>query len=339
MSGIVITGMYGMEKSRFPTMKITISDSVRNLDSSRFHAKKTIDTFTLPKDRNIFSEVMESHQKNGSANAKILHYIAENFLYPKDFESLIYISQVLQAIAIKSGVEHWRRNRGRCMGAIYWQLNDNWPVASWASIDYFGRWKALQYFSRHFYADVLGSLKVSADAVYTPYLQNETMQEVSSDVTVFVKNMRGEVLFETSQRTECAPLSVEAMEPVSLKEVIEGRESEVFVEAVFTHSDGTVSRQVEMPKPYKHMQIEKAEITFDAKREGNLLTLQLKSDVPAFFVSVESDVDLVWSDNFMHLTGKEPYEITAILPECVEGMPKIWVRSLCDSWVTDYSQA
>lgn len=111
-----------------------------------FPCKKTIDTFTLPKDRNIFSEVMESHQKNGSANAKILHYIAENFLYPKDFESLIYISQVLQAIAIKSGVEHWRRNRGRCMGAIYWQLNDNWPVASWASIDYFGRWKALQYF-------------------------------------------------------------------------------------------------------------------------------------------------------------------------------------------------
>ena len=122
------------------------------------------------------------------------------------------------------------------------------------------------------------------------------------------------------------------MEPVPLKDVIEGRESEVFVEAVFTHSDGTVSRQVEMPKPYKHMQIEKAEITFEAKREGNLLTLQLKSDVPAFFVSVESDVDLVWSDNFMHLTGKEPYEITAVLPEGAEGVPKIRVRSLCDSW-------
>ena len=297
-----------------------------------FPCKKTINTFTLPEDHNIFSEVMESHQKNGSANAKILHYIAENFLYPKDFESLIYISQVLQAIAIKSGVEHWRRNRGRCMGAIYWQLNDNWPVASWASIDYFGRWKALQYFSRHFYADVLGSLKVSEDAVYTPYLQNETMQEVSSDVTVFVKNMLGEVLWKNSQRAVCEPLSVKAMGPVSLKDVIEGRESEVFVEAVFTHSDGTLSRQVEMPKPYKHMQIKKAEITFDVMIEGDLLTVRLKSDAPAFFVSVESNVDLVWSDNFMHLTGKEPYEITAVLPEGAEGVPKIRVRSLCDSW-------
>ena len=158
---------------------------------------------------------------------------------------------------------------------------------------------------------------------------------------LFVKNMRGEVLFETSQRTECAPLSVEAMEPVSLKEVIEGRESEVFVEAVFTHSDGTVSRQVENAKNRINIcRSKKAEITFDAKREGNLLTLQLKIRCSSnFFVSVESDVDLVWSDNFMHLTGKEPYEITAILPECVEGVPKIWVRSLCDSWVTDYSQA
>lgn len=80
------------------------------------------------------------------------------------------------------------------------------------------------------------------------------------------------------------------------------------------------------------MQIKKAEITFDVMIEGNLLTVRLKSDAPAFFVSVESNVDLVWSDNFMHLTGKEPYEITAVLPEGAEGVPKIRVRSLCDSW-------
>ena len=91
---------------------------------------------------------MESHQKNGTANGKILYYISENFRYPKDFDSLVYVSQVLQGIAIKAGVDHWRANRGRCMGALYWQLNDNWPVASWASIDYFGRWKALHYMDK-----------------------------------------------------------------------------------------------------------------------------------------------------------------------------------------------
>ena len=89
---------------------------------------------------------------------KMLYYLSENFQYPKDFESLLYVTQVLQGIAIKYGVEHWRRNRGRCMGALYWQLNDNWPVASWASIDYFGRWKALQYMACHFFAQKLGTI-------------------------------------------------------------------------------------------------------------------------------------------------------------------------------------
>ena len=116
-----------------------------------FPSEKTIESFTLPEDRNIFSYVMERHQKNGAANGKILYYLSETFKYPKDFSSLIYVSQLLQAEAIKYGVEHWRRNRGRCMGAIYWQLNDCWPVASWSSIDYYGRWKALHYFARKFF--------------------------------------------------------------------------------------------------------------------------------------------------------------------------------------------
>ena len=102
-----------------------------------FPGKKTLDSFSLPEDQNIFSEVMESHQKNGLANTKIFSYISGYYKYPKDMESIAYISQILQLKAIQYGVEHWRRNWGRCMGSIYWQLNDCWPVASWASIDYY----------------------------------------------------------------------------------------------------------------------------------------------------------------------------------------------------------
>jgi beta-mannosidase len=119
-----------------------------------FPLLKTVESFTLGEDRNIFSYVMEKHQRNAAANGKIMNYMYQTFLYPNSFDLTLYASQLLQAEAIKYGVEHFRRNRGRCMGAIYWQLNDIWPVASWSSIDYHFRWKALHYYARRFFQPV-----------------------------------------------------------------------------------------------------------------------------------------------------------------------------------------
>lgn len=120
-----------------------------------FPGLKTCETFTKPEDRNIFSYVMEKHQRNSAANGKIMNYMEQTFLYPTDFDTVLYASQLLQAEAMRYGVEHFRRNRGRCMGAVVWQLNDCWPVASWSSIDYFGRWKALHYYEKRFFAPIM----------------------------------------------------------------------------------------------------------------------------------------------------------------------------------------
>lgn len=120
-----------------------------------FPCMATIESFTLPEDRNVFARVMEKHQRNASANGKIAEYLSQTYLYPNSFDSFVYASQLLQAQAIQYGVEHWRRNRGRCMGTVVWQLNDCWPVVSWASIDYYGRWKALHYYEKRFFAPVL----------------------------------------------------------------------------------------------------------------------------------------------------------------------------------------
>lgn len=120
-----------------------------------FPCMATIESFTAPEDRNIFSYVMEKHQRNNAANGKIVSYISQMYLYPSDMDRLVYASQLLQAQAMQYGVEHWRRHRGRCMGAVVWQLNDCWPVASWSSLDYFGRWKALHYYEKRFFAPVL----------------------------------------------------------------------------------------------------------------------------------------------------------------------------------------
>ena len=128
---------------------------------------ETVERFTLPEDRNIFSFVMEKHQRNDAANGKIMNYLAQTYRYPNSFEMVLYTSQLLSAQAVQYGVEHWRRHRGRCMGAIIWQLNDCWPVASWASIDYNGRWKALHYAAKRFFAPVL--LSCQEEGMLTQY--------------------------------------------------------------------------------------------------------------------------------------------------------------------------
>ena len=120
-----------------------------------FPCMATIESFTRPEDRNVFSYVMEKHQRNASANGKIAEYLSQTYRYPSTLDGFVYASQLLQAQAMQYGVEHWRRNRGRCMGTVVWQLNDCWPVVSWASIDYYGRWKALHYYEKRFFAPVL----------------------------------------------------------------------------------------------------------------------------------------------------------------------------------------
>lgn len=176
-----------------------------------FPCLKTVESFTEPDDRNIFSYVMEKHQRNDAANGKIMNYLAQTFRYPGDFDTMLYASQLLQAEAIRYGVEHWRRNRGRCMGAIVWQLNDCWPVASWASIDYYNRWKALHYAEKRFFAPVLlsceeeGTLtqrtnanaELREDAVEKSIrlnVSNETLNPVDVQVKWALRNAKAEIL-------------------------------------------------------------------------------------------------------------------------------------------------
>ena len=180
-----------------------------------FPCLKTVERFTLPEDRNIFSRVMERHQRNQAANGKILSYLSQTFRYPNSFDDLLYASQLMQAEAIRYGVEHWRRNRGRCMGAIIWQLNDIWPVASWASIDYYGRWKALHYAAKRFFAPVMISAEEEGELNQNPKINeyhpapivrrfrlnvcNETMRAVAGEVVWTLRTPDGAVVRQGRQ--------------------------------------------------------------------------------------------------------------------------------------------
>lgn len=174
-----------------------------------FPLMKTVETFAEPEDRNIFSYVMEKHQRNSSANGKIMNYMEQTYLYPGSFDLTLYASQLLQAEALRYGVEHFRRNRGKCMGTIIWQLNDCWPVASWATIDYCGRWKAAQYYAKRFFAPILisceeeGILTQDTNPNAQPYevkksirlnVANETREDRRIRVEWNLMNNRGEII-------------------------------------------------------------------------------------------------------------------------------------------------
>lgn len=269
-----------------------------------FPCLKTVESFTEEKDRNIFSRVMENHQKNPAANGKILYYLSENFRYPENFRKLLYVSQILQGMAMKDGVDHWRRHRGRCMGTLYWQINDNWPVASWASIDYFGRWKALHYMAKKFYGPQAVSMCMDGDIMQV-YLANESMDAQSYQVAFYVKNMECEIL---EKLTGTGTVGVQESAPILVVDVSgwEDKKYEIFLEAEVTLADGGVLCDVETLVPYKYLELDKPEITAEVEEQGDAFVIHLKSSCFSPFTAIGfTDADVTLEDNFFHMTDGE----------------------------------
>ena len=136
-------------------------------------------TFCPPEEMNVFGPAMENHQKNAAGNQIISDYVSRLYRYAKDYPSLAYLSQLNQAYCMRIGIEHFRRSMPRTMGALYWQLNDCWPVFSWSSLEFGGRWKALHYEARRFFGPALVSAHVPGDekAGLGNYISN-TIQSV-----------------------------------------------------------------------------------------------------------------------------------------------------------------
>lgn len=318
-----------------------------------FPSMKTVETFTREEDRNIFSRTMESHQKNDSANGKMLYYLSENFRYPAKFEDLLYVSQILQGVAIKYGVDHWRRHRGRCMGTLYWQVNDDWPAPSWSSIDYFGRWKALHYMACKFYAPTAASMTVENQGVQL-FVENETKQEKNCQVEILVKNMKCGVIKKISGKGTVpafASRQVLEMELAKIPEYAEAMkkaakagswEEQVFIEGIVTLEDGTVLRNVETLLPYKYMSLRKPQIRTEVREEQDAYIIQLESDCFAPFVELDfADADVILEDNYFHLTNTESQEIRLQKADILKGTfcgaddvaKRLKIRTLADTYM------
>jgi beta-mannosidase len=280
-----------------------------------FPEMKTIEAFTESGDRTgIFTPVMLAHQKNNEGNSIIHDYLLKDYPEPKDFASFLYVSQVLQAEGIKIGAEHFRRSRPETMGSIFWQLNDCWPVASWSSIDYYGRWKALQYYARRFYAPILVSPHVENGALKVYIVSDKTAAKPAT-LRVRLMNFDGKVLLEESHAVDVAPLTSQVYLDWPLKKLADAGAADttrVFVVADLTAGGTELSRNLDYLAPVKEIHLKPATLKVEATGGTGAYKIRVTSPVLARSIYLSfGKLDVKVSDNYFDLLPGETVEITA----------------------------
>jgi len=346
----------------FSTYETHHSRFVTEYGFQSFPEMKTIETFTQPEDRTgILTPVMLAHQKNNEGNSIIHDYLLKDYPEPKDFASFLYVSQVLQAEGIKIGAEHFRRSRPETMGSIFWQLNDCWPVASWSSIDYYGRWKALQYYARRFYAPILvsphlenGSLKV--------YIVSDRTESTPASLRVRLMDFEGKVLLENKQAVDVTPLSSKVYLEWPLKRLADAGAadtSRVFVVAYVGGVDAEISRNVTYLAPTKEIHLNPAALKVSIAPGGQPVweehhpvwaPLQQKSVAANHEYEIEvssptlarsvyltfGDLDVDLSDNYFDIIPGESMRITAWSASSLDALKaQIKAISLTDAFTSN----
>lgn len=296
----------------------------------------TIKTYAEEADWNMTSYIMERHQKNDSGNQLMVAQMLDTFRLPKDFESLVYLSLVLQAEGIRYGVEHWRRNTNRVSGIIYWQLNDCWPVASWSSLDYFGRWKALHYAARKFYAPLLLSIE-DKPAEQNVYVTNETREHWSGSLRWSLETLDGKVLKSGNTDAQAAPFGVSQVCALNFADIVtdDSRRNLVFIAELFK-GEQMLARQTAFFVPTKHLNLVDAGISTKVSADKSQVTIELTSKTLAKLVEVSLEgADGVFSDNYFDLPAGRKVTISVPLPSgwtAAQVQAALKVRSVYDSY-------
>jgi beta-mannosidase len=303
-------------------------------------ALATIETYAEPADRNMTSYVMEHHQRHPNGNGKIVAYLAAHYRLPTGFSALVYLSQVLQAEGMRVAVEHWRRIRARCSGTLFWQLNDCWPVASWSSIDYEGRWKALHYASRRFYAPVLLSIDDQGDRMGI-HVTNDTTAAWEGEVRWTLETLDGDVLDGGVDRVTAGPsaTTLVGLHDFTAQVDPEARRALVVVAALW--HDGVRRSLACAPfVPDKHLELRPPDIALATAMPGGggerRLEIRATASSLARFVELALDgADVVFTDNFFDLPAGREVLVTCPIPDGwsdEQAGAAVRVRSLFDSY-------
>lgn len=263
-----------------------------------------IRSFAGPADLNIASPVMESHQKNAGGNARIAETMFRYFRFPKDFESFVWLSQIQQGVAIRTAVDYWRSLKPHCMGALYWQLNDAWPVASWSSLDHGGGWKLLHHMARRFFQPVAVAAIPEAGGFRITAV-NDTAAPVEIALTLDALTLDGarrplatlEAPAPTDRAVTLAEVAADALRPGEI------------LALAWRASNGMTGEDLAPLVRWKALDLPDPALTLETKAEDGGIRARITAARPAFFVTLEADRPGRFSDNALSLAPGRPVEI------------------------------
>ena len=264
-------------------------------------------SFARKKDLNLCSPVMEAHQKCIQGNEKLLFYIAQMCRMPKTFEETIYATQLVQAESIRLNVEHMRRQRGRCMGSLYWQLNDSNPVISWSAMDYYGRPKALYYATKRFYAPILVScLEENINDVQL-HVTNDTDQKAAGAVEWALRRNDGALIKKGQSAFILPPLSAQKAAALDFSRELKSNEDRrsCYLEYKAIIGNETVSEGTTIFVRPKSFDFLPPDFTLGIEETPSKFILHIKSKAYAKGVYLDlRECDCVFSDNFFDFCGQ-----------------------------------
>jgi len=267
-----------------------------------FPEMKTVKQYATPEDYGIFSEVMKSHQRSSIGNGTIEYYMLQDYKKPKDFESFLYVNHVLQAEGIKFALEGHRRAAPFCMGSLFWQINDCWPVASWSSTDYYQRWKALQYFAKKGFEPVLISPYTDKDSLKVDII-NDKLTELKAQMLLKVLDFDGKEIWR-----ELTDVTI----PANSSNSFFGTKTADFMKKVqpnnqllvteLIKNNAVVSSNILYFKPIKDVMLPKPELKFEINAVDGGFEIALNTDKLAKNLYMTIGVEEgFFSDNYFDL--------------------------------------
>ena len=299
-----------------------------------FPELSTVKTFTTENDWDIYSEVMQAHQRSSIGNGTIARYMEQHFLQPKDFENHLYLSQLLQAEGVKIAMEAHRIKKPFNMGILVWQLNDCWPAASWSGIDYFGKWKALHYYIRRAFCEVIVAFE-DDDTEVRAIMISDRNDEVKTSLILEVLDFNGKRNYKEEKKVKLKANAGGMVWKASKEDLLKReKKQDVLLRARLMEEDHLLAENIFLFTPHKELKLSDPDIKITFSEKGGKQLLELKSNKTAFGVSISADgMDLRFSDNFFTLIAKEPKII-----EIISNVPiaqienKFRVKSLYDSF-------